>query len=933
MQRRDFLAAIGASIFPVTVTRRLEGNSATTSAFPVHFRRANPYEPLLRFINPGKDEFNGEQAAVEIEERLRRIFSGKEEFPASLKAWSGRIRNVQSAAFYSLPGDLVRYEIRLSGPVGLSYYTGLWSVPDFEVVEEEVTSSSNPLFRDATAHVFGRTESFSEQLLKGNPFWRARLDAATGIDVYGNQGIAVGDIDNDGADEVYVCQGGGLPNRLYRFRPDGTAADITDQAGVGVLDETTCALFIDLKNSGHQDLIVLRSSGPLLFLNRGDGTFREHPDAFRFKTKPQGSFTGMAAADYDRDGRLDLYLCCYVYFQSEDQYQFPAPYQDARNGPPNFLLKNRLTTDGGVFEDVTEESGLNENNDRFSFAPAWCDFDGDGWPDLYVANDFGRNNLYRNRGGRFRDEAAKAGVEDIGPGMSAYWFDYDGDGRPDLYVSNMWSAAGQRVTRNPAFKAGVGLADAYRRHTKGNSLYRNQGDGTFLETGPSERVEMGRWAWSSGAFDFDFDGSPEIYITAGMLTNASSTDLNSFFWRQVVAKSPPAQRPSPDYENGWSAINQLIRQDYSWCGHERNVLYVRRNGRYEDCSGISGIDFADDSRSFAVTDFDGDGNLDILLKSRLGPQVRALQNHCAAGKPAVAISLQGTKSNRDAIGARVEINGRAQWIQAGSGFLSQHTKSLHFGLQGQSRASGRILWPSGLTQEIADLEPGFRYKVVEGSGEFTRAPFRSRHSYPSAPVVPINTPEAADVWFVQPVPTPKKQHGPGFLLLYAGRRPDAPGSLNVEAIDLALEPDEVAAGFSLLRRYLFEYRTELQLPLALLLDADSRVRSFIRPCLPNKRCVRISRGSTRAGTTRCLSRGATIRIRSGIISNWARHFIGPAIPCSRCLTWKKRCVTNLITGKPCWQSGELSRNPAGSQKRWKDIGRSCPCVQIIPRCW
>ena len=227
MQRRDFLAAIGASIFPVTVTRRLEGNSATTSAFPVHFRRANPYEPLLRFINPGKDEFNGEQAAVEIEERLRRIFSGKEEFPASLKAWSGRIRNVQSAAFYSLPGDLVRYEIRLSGPVGLSYYTGLWSVPDFEVVEEEVTSSSNPLFRDATAHVFGRTESFSEQLLKGNPFWRARLDSATGIDVYRQPGnLAVGDIDNDGADEVYVCQPWRLPTVFTASDTDGTGPRI-----------------------------------------------------------------------------------------------------------------------------------------------------------------------------------------------------------------------------------------------------------------------------------------------------------------------------------------------------------------------------------------------------------------------------------------------------------------------------------------------------------------------------------------------------------------------------------------------------------------------------------------------------------------------------------------------------------------------------------
>src|SRR5205823_14270248 len=116
---------------------------------------------------------------------------------------------------------------------------------------------------------------------------------------------------------------------------------------------------------------------------------------FRFRSQPHGTFTGMAAADYDLDGRVDLYLCTYIYFQSEDQYRYPVPYYDSRNGPPNFLFRNGLTADGGGFlEDVTASSGIDENNDRYSFAPVWCDFDGNGWPDLYVANDFGRNNLY-----------------------------------------------------------------------------------------------------------------------------------------------------------------------------------------------------------------------------------------------------------------------------------------------------------------------------------------------------------------------------------------------------------------------------------------------------------------------------------------------------------------------------------------------------------
>ena len=586
---------------------------------------------------------------------------------------------------------------------------------------ETRSRSAAPVFEDVTAQAFAGNPSYSSQLLRGVDHWRAVLDVACGIDIYGHNGVSVGDIDDDGFDDLYVCQPAGLPNRLYRNRGDGTFEDITEASGVGVIENTACALFADFDNDGRQDLIVVRTDGPLLFLNQGDGRFRQKPDAFRFAQPPQGTFTGAAVADYDRDGWLDIYFCLYLYYQGTDQYKYPSPYYTAENGPPNFLMRNGRD---GAFRDVTAETGLDKNNTRYSFCCGWSDYNREGWPDLYVVNDFGRKNLYRNNGdGTFTDIAPQTGVEDVGAGMSVCWLDDNNSGSEDLYVANMWTASGQRISTQEIFQkdAPEAVRALYRKHAMGNSFFRNRGGDTFEDTGASAGVEMGRWSWSSDAWDFDHDGFPDLYIANGMISGPSRDDLNSFFWRQVVANSPVEARPAHDYEQGWNALNELIRSDSTWSGYERNVFYANnRDGTFSDVSGAVGLDFLEDGRAFALADFDHDGRLEVFLKNRNGPQLRLLKNMMTDLPPSIAFRLRGGKSNRDGIGAAVtmetELGRQTRLLQAGSGFLSQHSKEVFFGAgeaKGPVRAS--IRWPSGLVQQLHDLPLNHRIWVEEGS--------------------------------------------------------------------------------------------------------------------------------------------------------------------------------------------------------------------------
>jgi len=623
----------------------------------------------------------------------------------------------------------------------------------------------SPVFVDLADRAFGKNPCYRSQLLHGTDYWRSVLDGASGIDIYGHNGVSAGDIDGDGFDDLYICQPAGLPNRLFRNRGDGSFEDITDAAGVGVLENTACALFADIDNDGHQDLIVVRANGPLLFLNDGSGKFRLKPNAFQFANLPQGTFTGAAIADYDRDGWLDIYFCLYSYYQGADQYRYPMPYHDAENGPPNFLMRNNRDAS---FRDVTKQSGLDRNNTRFSFCCAWGDHNGDQWPDLYVVNDFGRKNFYRNRGdGTFAEIAADAGVENVGAGMSGCWGDFANDGREDIYVADMWTAAGLRISEQDIFQknATPDVRALYRKHAMGNCLFHNRADGRFDDVGARSGTAMGRWAWSSDFWDFDHDGFADLYITNGMISGATRDDLNSFFWRQVVANSPQDARPNHEYEQGWNAINELVRSDCTWSGFERNVFYLNnRDGTFSDVSGVVGLDFIEDSRTFALADFDHDGRLEMVLKNRSVPQVRFLKNTTRDLAPAIAFRLAGKKSNRDAIGAAVivetETGQQLRTVQAGSGFLAQHSKELFFGLGGaKSSVRATIRWPSGLTQTLHDLPLNHRIWVEEGSPPLRVQPFRLISSEPSsrASSIPIGLdalPETLETWLLAPVLAP-----------------------------------------------------------------------------------------------------------------------------------------------------------------------------------
>ena len=474
--------------------------------------------------DPGTD-WEGEKFAAEALAEFKRILEKKESvaFP-EVRALSGepevKIVEVKKTA----DGWTTRVKVESQGTdfEQSAIWICSWTVESppklvsIRATKKEMHHYKGPRFSDVTCGVLGNSPRFQPQVMRGMEFWAQRITRIGDLAMTGHHGIAVGDVNGDGLEDVYVCDAGSLPNQLYLQQADGTAKEVAADWGVDWLEDSRGALLVDLDNDGDQDLVV----ATIAMI-----AFAENLGGERFILR--GGFPGapypfsLSAADFDRDGDLDLYTC--VYSAGDEslsgrrgfEANSPIPFNDANNGGRNILLANLGEF---RFSDVTAQVGLDAENTRWSFAAAWEDMDRDGDPDLYVANDFGRNCFYRNDNGQFTNIAAQAGVEDMAAGMSVAWGDYNCDGAADLYVGNMFSAAGSRVGGQRKFDAGL------QRMARGNSLFSGKA-GAFQDVSLEAGVTGGGWAWSSAFADLNNDGWEDLVVANGYLTNTRDDDL------------------------------------------------------------------------------------------------------------------------------------------------------------------------------------------------------------------------------------------------------------------------------------------------------------------------------------------------------------------------------------------------------------------------
>lgn len=497
-------------------------------------------------------------------------------------------------------------------------------------------------------------------------------------------GVAAFDFDGDGRQDLYFANGRSWPGRpasrglpaLYRNAGGGRFVDVTRAAGLAVDMYGMGATAGDYDNDGHVDLFVTGLYGNRLFHNTGRGTFE---DVTRKAGVTRAGFSTSAAwLDYDKDGRLDLVVANYVQWQIDKDlyctldgkaksYCTPESYK----GETVFLFRN---LGNGTFEDATRKAGLEDPASK-GLGIGLLDYNGDGWLDVFVANDTQPNRLYRNTGkGTFVDEAVTAGVafNDAGvarAGMGVDAADFDGSGRPGLLIGNFSNEM--------------------------LSLYRNEGNGLFIDDAPTSslgRESLLSLTFACFFFDADNDGLLDIFTANGHVAD----DINRV---QPKITYPQAAHL---YRNGGKA-------------RFTNVA-----------AGIPALATPVVARGAVHVDIDNDGDQDLVVTANNGP-ARVLRNDSKGGR-ALRLALVGVRSNRSAIGAqvRVTVGGatRTDMVRAGSSYLSQSELPLTFGLGQAARVDQvEIRWPSGQVDRLGPQDGGQTLTVTEGKGVTGRLPF------------------------------------------------------------------------------------------------------------------------------------------------------------------------------------------------------------------
>jgi hypothetical protein len=507
----------------------------------------------------------------------------------------------------------------------------------------------------------------------------------------GGAAVAVGDYDNDGLDDLFVTDSAeGATSHLYHNDRNLCFTDVTAKAGVGGGNDARSivadALWFDYDNDGWRDLLVARFGTPILYHNEHDGTFRDVTAASGL-TK-FGNTIAVITFDYDNDGRLDLLFGNYFkpvnLLALEDPHVLPNDLDNAINGGGVTLWHN---LGNGRWEETTEKAGLGKHT-GWTLDLGHGDFDNDGRQDVYVASDFGTDRIFFNNGdGTFRDATKKAIGFDTRKGMNAEVGDYDNDGWLDVYVTN--------------------ITDEYMREC--NMLWRNNADGTFTDVSRETNTCDTLWGWSGKFGDFDNDGWLDLFVVNGL----RSAGPENYIPVLVDAITRPAF-DSTDIR-GWPEIGRM-----SWSGYQKKKLFRSIEGiLFKEMAAAAGVDNDRDGRGLGIGDFDNDGRLDFFQAN--ADQAPLLYHNTTAHRGHwIELKLIGTRSNRDAIGARVTVKAGAitmiREVDGGNGYAGQSSQRVHFGLADAAGiASMRVRWPSGLIENVT--APMDRVTIlVEGEG-------------------------------------------------------------------------------------------------------------------------------------------------------------------------------------------------------------------------